>query len=311
MRKSTLLLSLALLCSVGWSGWLWRELRAERARHAELATRSNAQPSLATPSPPSTPPAAVTIPAALPAAAVQPASPPQRVAQQVEPDPQSHERQMLQQPKYREAWRAQQRLNYARRRDNLVRLLDLTPEEADAAIEVAIDRQLAWMDRTVQKPMTEEYRQSMQALAEQDKREDEARLRELLGEEKFASYQQYMDSRQTRVQIDELRPQFTGADMLRDEQVEPLIAALHVERTRMQQALQEYYQSVNRDDPQFGEVSNNRQIELLRDTYERMHSAAAPILSTTQLARLDVLLKRDLARRESEVRMNHIQSATD
>ena len=51
----------------------------------------------------------------------------------------AYQRRMLQQPKYREAWRAQQRLRYARRRENVIRLLGFTPEEADAVIEL-VDR---------------------------------------------------------------------------------------------------------------------------------------------------------------------------
>ena len=47
------------------------------------------------------------------------------------------------------------------------------------------------------------------------------------------------------MQVDRFRTQLTGADMLRDDQVEPLIAALHVEHAQMQQELQEYRETLS------------------------------------------------------------------
>jgi hypothetical protein len=226
-------------------------------------------------------------------------------------DWEAYQRRMMQQPKYREAWRVQQRLAYSRRRENVIRLLGFTPEQADAIVELTIDRQLSWYDRTPPNPITEEYRLKQQAVYEQDEREDQARLGELLGEEKRARLQEYMESRATRMQVDELRPQFTGADMLLDDQVEPLIAALHVERARMQQELSEYRETLNQDDPKSGQDFSERQIELLKGTYDRMHAAAAPILSGSQLKRLDALLQRDLEGKEAQKRMQSIQSKVD
>jgi hypothetical protein len=49
----------------------------------------------------------------------------------------------------------------------------------------------------------------------------------------------------------------------------------------------------------------------MEGAYARMRAAAAPVLSATQLERLGVLLDRDLARRETEARMNRIQSNLD
>jgi hypothetical protein len=226
-------------------------------------------------------------------------------------DWEAYQRRMMQQPKYRDAWRAQQRLTYALRRENVIRLLGFTPEQADAIVELAIDERLRWVDRTPPNPMTEDYRQQERALAEQDEREDQARLRDLLGEEKRARFEEYMASRATRVQVDEFRPQFLGADALRDDQVEPLITALHVERASMQEELSALRDTVNWEDAQSSQQYRERQIELLKSAYDRMHAAAAPILSGSQLKRLDALLKRDLQRKEAERRMERIQMKTN
>jgi hypothetical protein len=312
MRKSEVMLTLSLLASAAMAAWLWIELRDERALNAELTTRLNSprvpvvapEPAVA-PAPPSVPASPSTAPFAVLSATTE-------SSRSVQPTPEdmvSYQQRMLQQPKYREAWRAQQRLNYGRRRENVIRLLGFTPEEADAVVELAIDRQLSWYDRTPDKSMTEaDSQQQQRAQYEQDQREDQEKLRALLGEPKAARFQEYMESRQTRVQVDELRPQFTGADALRDDQVEPLIAALHAERAQMQQELNE-----DRDNGSSSprQPFYERQFELLGAAYKRMHSAAAPILSPSQVERLDALLKRDLERREAEIRLQRVQMKMD
>jgi DNA-binding transcriptional regulator YbjK len=134
-------------------------------------------------------------------------------------------------------------------------------------------------------------------------------LRKLLGDEKNARFQEYMETRNTRMQVDQFRPQFTGADTLRDDQVEPLIAALHVERAQMQQELKEYGATLASDDA--SQKYSERRIELMKAAYDRMHAAAAPILSSSQTKRLDALLKRDLERQEAQARMVLVQSKID
>ncbi len=305
MRKSEVLLALTALSSAMISMWLWNELQAERALNAELSARASSLPApVAAPETATPPPVpASASPVVVTSAANFTATPSMHDESSAQADAEEAQRRMLQQPRYREAWRAQQRLNYALRRENVIRLLEFTPEEADAVVEIAIDRQLTWIDRSPQKLVTQETAQQLRVLYEQDKREDEAKFRELLGDEKHARFQEYMDSRSTRAQVDELRPKFTGADTLREDQVEPLIAALHVERTRLQKEQQEYRASTHSDVASNAPQYSEHELALLKEAYERMHTAAAPVLSGSQLKRLDTLLKRDLDRQELEARM--------
>jgi hypothetical protein len=55
----------------------------------------------------------------------------------------------------------------------------------------------------------------------------------------------------------------------------------------------------------------DRQLEALKTTYERMHSAAAPVLTSSQLDRFDAMLKRDLDRRSAEQRIDRIRAQVD
>jgi hypothetical protein len=221
----------------------------------------------------------------------------------------SVERRLLLQPKYREAWRAQQRLNYAVRRENAIRLLAFSPEQADAIVELEIERHLRAIERSPPNPMSQEHLQEQTALEEQDDLEYQTKLRELLGNDGRAQYQEYMESRATRMQVDRFRPRFTGADALRDDQVEPLIAALHVERAQMLKALHEFRDALALERSSGGEWQRfrDREIEELKAAHERMHTAVASILSRSQLETLDGLLKAELARTEMEHRLRRMQ----
>jgi hypothetical protein len=320
MRKSTLLLTVGLWLFALLSLWLHFRLQDQAAENAELrAQLARLQRATA----PATP-ASVEIP--------RPVPPPKRVASVVEssvpapeagPTSRDHpggnpvdrvafERRMLRQPGYREAWRAQQRLNYAARRESAIRLLGFTPMQADAVVEVEIDRHLRAYESTPLHPMAQDQVQEQAKLDEQDELQYQSKLRELLGEEKRARYQEYMESRATRMQVERFRPRFTGTDALRDDQVEPLIAALHPERDQMQKALREFRDALALEGSS-GEWQrfSKRRIEELKSAHERMHAAAASILSHSQLETLDNLLKAELERTEMEHRMRLMQAGTN
>jgi transposase len=119
-----------------------------------------------------------------------------------------------------------------------------------------------------------------------------------------------METRQSRMQVDQFRTQLTGADVLRDDQVEPLITALHAERSQMQRDLEEFGRTLDKGTDPMGTQRKylERETELTKEAYGRMKSSAAAILSSTQLQKLDDMLKRDIARRETQLRMQRIQS---
>jgi hypothetical protein len=316
MRKSEVVLSVALLGSAAASVWLWGELRAERARSADLSARldtATATP-VAMPEPAVIPQAGQSVdtsPKALTPTSAEPVvtQSPMRVLG-ARHDERAYQRQLMRDPKYREAWRAQQRLTLTPRRANLIRLLGLSPDQADAVIDLSIERRIGWIERTPPDTMTVEYVQQQQEREEAEERADRDRLRELLGETQRARLQEYVESRPSRMQVDRFRTQLAGADALRDDQVEPLIAALHVEQSQMNQELSEYGDALNRD----GDASDSRRrygerkSELLKAAHGRMHAAAGAILSRTQLEALDALLRRDLERHEREQRLIGLES---
>lgn len=306
MRKSEVVLSLALATSFGTSLWLWHELHLER----ELRAKAEIQAQVVAAAPagirpadtqavapaanaeqvrPSTPPAANT-PANPP---VVNAGPPPQV------DEQAAQLRLLKDPRYRAAWREEYRLNLGLRRENIIRLVGLTPEQADAVIDLQIDRLLTQMEDP--RALNEHYAANEQA--------HQAKLGELLGPQKSARLQEYMESRPTRVQVDQLRNLLGGTDTLRDDQVEPLITALHTENSQFRQQLDEYRREAQwSQDPSAWRQFEERRAGLEQETQVRLRAAAAPILSSTQLEKFDDMLERGRARRAAEQRMEGLQA---
>jgi hypothetical protein len=219
---------------------------------------------------------------------------------------------MMRDPRYREVQREQSRLALAPRRANLVRLVGLTPAQADAVIDLQIEREWQQADQMVN-PATEELRQQQRQLAETQENEYQAKLTDMLGQEKNARLQHYMESRQSRMQVDTFRTQLNGTDTLRDDQVEPLIEALHVERAQMRDELEQYRETLNWDgnSTESWQRYSERHSELMRDMHSDMHGSASAILSSTQLQQLDAMLNRELQRHEAQMRMSKLQSKLD
>ena len=316
MQKSTILLLIMALASAGVSAGLWMELRTERALNADLTVRLKAATAtpVTAPEPVASrtaePPAVVAPVVASAASTPAPTAAAAAKADRASTDYwQARQRKLMSDPRYRDAFREQQRLQLATRRENFIRLLGFTPEQADAAIDLTIERQMAWQEANVHMASEDASQQQKERLDAKE-REYQAKLRELLGEAKTAELENYMESRQTRMQVDQFRTQLTGGDTLRDDQVEPLIAALHGERSQMQQELEEYRASFAADDNSESSQRkyNERQTALLKATHDRMRTAVSAILSQSQLQKLDAMLKRDFERHEAQQRMARIQS---
>ena len=240
-------------------------------------------------------------------------TPQPKIAQESRIDWQSYQRRLMKDQRYREAWREEQRLQLTQRRENYIKLLGFTSEQADAAIDLAIDRQLAMFDRSQVNPNSEDFARQQREHYEADERAYKAKMLELLGQEKTERLQIYMESRQSRMQVDRFRGSLTGADALREDQVEPLIAAIHAEQSQKQQQLDEYRETQGSE--RTSEASLRKYAEqesaLMKAAHSRIHSSASGILSGSQLDKLDAMLKRDLERQETQQRMARIRSKID
>jgi len=318
MQRSTLVLSVAWLGSVAAAAFFWSELRDERAYSAALAAqleqaRTGAHGVVRTEAARIV--TATTPPAPVSEAPVAAATGDAQVVQGSQKDWDAYQARLMRDPKYREVRREQERLALAPRRANLIRLLGLTPAQADAAIDLQLDldAQSNEVYRTAD-PTTDQARYDRRARLEALERAYQDRVRALIGEDLRAKLDTYMESRGTRMQVDRLRTDLDAANALRDDQVEPLITALQAERTQMQDDLQAYSDTLSwENDAQTDSWRSysDKQAELWKTMNRRMHSSAASILTNAQLDALDALLAREFARFEAQQRLNRIQSKLD
>lgn len=330
MRKSELLLSLALLASVAASAYYWRELGAERERADSLrqqvaaletsravqvsqrvTTAANLASSEAVPASARPAPAVAATPSspAAPAAAPAPATAMTGMPRNHE-EWMARERELLRDPEYREAYRVSRRVQMSGQRDDLVRALNIPTATADQLIDFWIEQNIRNSSREPRAdPTNEQELREMQDYFAELKRTDNARLREILGEQKFARYEEYQASRPSRNQVAQLRNQLavTG-DPIREDQVEPLVAALHAERERHQQEMKDHYSTNTMG--QTREAMDRWQAlttESLERSHKRLHASATQILSAQQLLALDAMLEREVEMTRSQFALQRFQ----
>jgi len=314
MRRALYLVGLPGCALLAVSIYLWGALDAERTANAQLRARLEAAQRRTTSHvADATAPATVASSSPPAAAAVSPppAAPTSQPATNRKEDWEAYQRRMMRDPRYREVQREQTRLALALRRANLIRLLGMTPAQADAVIDLQIERE--WQQSELMNNLPAEGQRKQQQRADAQEAAYQTKLRELLGEGKQARLGHYMETRQTRMQVDTFRTQLNGVDALRDDQVEPLIEALHVERDKMQGELERYGETLRSE----GESNDTwqryseRQIELMKDMHAGMHASAAAILTSAQLDQLDAMLNRELQRHEANMRMSKLESKLD
>jgi hypothetical protein len=296
MRKTTVILSLALAFTVAIAGWLWSELETERARNADLSARASFRP--APPSESTTHDAVE--PRAVPVAATRPRAP--APENQANPDDEgddwsARERRRLQDPKYRDAYRESERAQLAGWRGDAIRLLGFTPREADAIVALVIDRRIdATTGAVLNVDATPEGLRELKEKSAAEERAHQDAIRAQVGETKRALWQNYVESLPDRHQVERLRSQLSGAEAMREDQVEPLIAALSTERRQYNADINDLRESMLTDGNSSDQMRRyqERTLELLEDSIHRKHTAASNLLSTTQLARLDDMGQQEL-----------------
>ncbi|HJS21072.1 MAG TPA: hypothetical protein VJ764_00320 [Steroidobacteraceae bacterium] len=134
-------------------------------------------------------------------------------------------------PIARDLMKAHQRDWIRRSGDELFELLDLSPEQRDALIDLMADAQTPAVDYSAPGSTDPAALQNMHNRLREQQRETDLAIKELLGEEKYRAYQDYQGSAMERMQVAELQRLFDGTPTpLRAEQSAQLLAALGEER---------------------------------------------------------------------------------
>jgi hypothetical protein len=314
MRKSSVLLGIiCVVCTVSAIA-LWWQLRTERAHVATLeqrlaaltdrpvapvavATSTSAQNAIASPVP-----ASASRPAQSATSSTGRSKQQQEVFDLIRASAQ-HEREMMRDPAYRQAQMTVARRQFAHTRADALRVVGMTPEQADRVIDLWIERNFHYAE-LVDVP-GEAPSEAAQAELKRAGDAEQAELRRLLGEQKYEEWNHYLASGSERAEVGVFRAELADSqELLRDNQADALVEALYSERQRLTHDYDEYAKSAGIVDRNIVSAQDRqRWLELAKEANQRIHDSMAATLSQSQLASLDERLKAKLAPSEAELRM--------
>jgi ribosomal protein L12E/L44/L45/RPP1/RPP2 len=152
------------------------------------------------------------------------------------------QRTLMRDPEYREAMRAQQKMNLVRSNPNLARDLDMTAEQLDRLYDVLAEQSLRAMENNGplwpvdgERPDAAKM-QEFQRKAMEQQRTTEMELRRTLGDAKYREWQEYQSMAGVRWEADRVRNSLASAGVPLDENLaKPLLKKLHEQQMKMMQ----------------------------------------------------------------------------
>ncbi len=288
MRKSTAIALLMLVGLAGTSIWLWHALVQERARADALQARSEFRESIPTTAAPDSS-------VALPSEAR-----PSEQSGEVEMPPlqqdfAAYERGLLQNESYREARRRFRQLELTSGHLDLAKVLGISQETAQQLLAVLVDRELRYLSQPRPNPRNEEELRIRKQKIQQAEQEQDVEIAALIGQAKLAKWKDYQASLPVRHDVYRLGAKlFAIGEPLREDQIEPLVSAIHSERKRVKQELADYTASLvwtGGMEEKSHAYRNKRHSELTTAADSRIHAAASSILSPKQLGILDDMMR--------------------
>jgi PAS domain-containing protein len=152
------------------------------------------------------------------------------------------QRTLMRDPEYREAMRAQQKMNLVRSNPNLARDLDMTAEQLDRLYDVLAEQSLRAMENNGplwsvdgERPDAAKM-QEYQRKAMEQQRANETELRRALGDGKYREWQEYQSMAGVRWEADRVRTSLASAGVPLDESLaKPLLKTLHQQQMKMMQ----------------------------------------------------------------------------
>lgn len=305
MRNLMLVCAALAAVSAIVSANLWRELRDERARSAQLAARLEDLQGGAGSAVRQLPVAQVAAaPTGKPAETASPgaAEAPRQPAADA-PLPANviriNERELMKDPEYRNARILQARATMAQLYPDLAEELGLSADEIDKLLTLLARQQTEMSEYSIviaageQRPSDAEMQERTRIMGEINQRHQEELAASLGG--RYAQWQDYQQTLGARQRVIQLRQTLAGSGLsLSDVQARPLVAAIAAEQQRMSQELT----ALNREMGQRPEQRARLQEENFRlqaESNARMIAAAERHLDPRQLATFRSMLDSQLA----------------
>jgi hypothetical protein len=142
---------------------------------------------------------------------------------------------MMKDPAMKEMMRTSQKAAMNTMYGSLFKELNLSPEQKEKLTGILLDQQMQTMESAgavFDKDGKPDIAKIGEAAKDSEKQSDE-NIKALLGDEKFAQYQEYKKTMGERIQIDQFKQQMEGTDSaLKDVQVKQLMGMIKEERER-------------------------------------------------------------------------------
>ena len=219
---------------------------------------------------------------------------------------------LLKNPEFRQALRNQQRQVIETEFRDLPEFLNLSPDEAARLFDLLAEQGVKILELQWRDPRSKEDGRSRQTLLKELRAQNDAELTSLLGGANMNRLQEFRSTLQSRAEVTSVRNELAmSSEPLREDQVEPMITLVNSELKRMNQELRELGTS------QPGGVAPDQIAELKRNELasglavaanQRIVEAAGVILTSTQLAALKELYRRQRLQMEAQDELNRVQS---
>lgn len=228
-------------------------------------------------------------------------------------------RKLMEDPEYREAMRAQQRIMLLERYPDLAAVLHLQPDQKERLLDLLADQQMRGMSngppfRADGTPFDENQMREFQERIQAQQRDSQAELTALLGSGGMQQWSEYQNSLGARMQVRQLRSTLEAVgEPLREDQAQSLITAMTAEAQR-RNADGSNAQSafVARSGDATDRTAAFEQMLQRTEQYnKRVHDAVAPYLSSQQLASFDASQDRQLVMQRANLKMLRAQSAAE
>jgi hypothetical protein len=241
------------------------------------------------------------------------------------------QRQLMQDPEYREAMRVQTRSNFGRQYPGVIQELGLDAQQADEFFDLLADQQMRandqmqplWdmegADNSDPAAMQERHR-NIQQQAQENQRKNEAEMAARFGQEKLQAWKEYQSSMGMRYELENMRNTLASNGMpLGDDVSKPMLKAL----AQVNQAeANEYTAAANRGATaalarlrtDAGIDSGNameRQLETMKKRNQRMLDAISPYLSFEQRNAIEKQQEAQLKMQEAQLRLMRAQGKAE
>ena len=229
-------------------------------------------------------------------------------------------RKLMEEPEYREAMRAQQRVMLLERYPDLAAVLHLQPDQKERLLDLLADQQMRGMTnappfRADGTPLDENQRREFQERIQAQQRDNQAELTALLGSGGMQQWSEYQNSLGARMQVRQLRSTLEAVgEPLREDQAQSLITAMTAEAQRRNAEPGSNAQTVAMTrsvDATDRTAAFEQMLQRTEQYNKRVHDAVAPYLSSQQLASFDASQDRQLVMQRANLKMLRAQSAAE